>query len=86
MDVEPKFRYLSDMLRAGGGCELTVITKFSVAWSKFKKLVLILTFKHITLESRGKLYTSCVRSALYDSKTWFSTVAVLQRLQWNDSL
>ena len=31
MDVEPKFCYLGDMLCAGGGCELAVITRCSVA-------------------------------------------------------
>ena len=59
-----------------------VITRCSVAWGKFKKLLTILTFKHITLELRGKLYTFCVRTALlYGSKNWAPTVAVLQRLQ-----
>ena len=39
----------------------------------------------MTLELRGKLYTSCVRSALlYGSENWAPTVAVLQRLQRND--
>ena len=42
------------MLCPGGGCELAVINKFSVAWGKFKKLLPILTSKHITLELRGK--------------------------------
>ena len=44
-----------------------------------------MTSKHITLELRGKLYTSCVRSALlYGSENWTPTVAVLHRLQCND--
>ena len=44
-----------------------------------------MTSKHITLELRGKLYTSCVRSGLlYGSENWAPTVAVLQRLQRND--
>ena len=85
MDVEPKFCYLGDMLCAGGGCELAVITRCSVAWGKFKKLLPILTSKHINLELRGKLYTSCVRSSLlYGSENWAPTVAVLQKLQRND--
>ena len=85
MDVEPKFCYLGDMLCAGGGCELAVITRCSVSWGKFKKLLPILTSKHITLELRGKLYTSCVPSALlYGSENWAPTVAVWQRLQRND--
>ena len=85
MDVEPKFCYLGNMSCAGGGCELAVITRFSVTWGKFKKLLPILTSKHSTLELRGKLYTSCVYSALlYGSENWAPTVAVLRRLQRND--
>ena len=80
IDVEPKFCYLGDMLCAGGGCELAVIARCSVAWGKFKKLLLILT-----LESRGKLYAFCVRSALLKgNRNWAPTVAVLQKLQRND--
>ena len=30
LDVEPKFCYLGDMLCAGGGCKLAVITRCSV--------------------------------------------------------
>ena len=85
MDVEPKFCYLGDMFCAGGGCELAVINRYSVAWGKFKKLLPILTSKHITLELRDKLYTSCVRSVLlHGSENWAPTFAVLQRLQRND--
>ena len=56
-----------------------------VNWRKFKKLLLILTSKHITLEVRGKLYTSFVLYALlYGSENWTPTFAVSQRLQCND--
>lgn len=36
MDTEPCFGYLGDMLCAGGGCKLAIITRCSVAWGKFK--------------------------------------------------
>ena len=81
MDVEPKFCYLGDMLC--GDCELAVITRCSVAWGKFKKLLPILTSKHTALESRGKLYTFCVRSVLlYDSENW---ALKYQRRAWTFS-
>ena len=85
MDVVPSFCYLGDMLSAGGGFDLSVTTRCSVAWSKFRKLLLILTSKHVSLKTRGKLFFSCVRSAmLHGSETWALTVSVLQRLQCND--
>ena len=59
MDAQPKFCYPDDMLCVGGGCELAVITRCSVAWDKFKKLLLLLISKHITLESRVKLHILC---------------------------
>ena len=44
-----------------------------------------MTSKHITLELRGKLYTSCVRSTLlYGSENWAPKVAVFKKLQHND--
>ena len=85
MDVIPSFCSLVDMLSAGGGCDLAVTTRCSVAWGKFRKLLPILTSKHVSLKTRGKLFSSCVRSAmLHGSETWAPTVLVLQRLQRND--
>ena len=85
MDVVPSFCYLGDMLSAGGDCHLAVTTRCSVAWGKFRKLLLILTSKHVSLKTRGKLFSSCVCSAmLHGSETWAPTVSVLQRLQRND--
>ena len=81
MDVVPSFCYLGDMLSAGGGSDLAVTTRCSVAWGKFRKLLPILTTKHVSLKICGKLFSSCVRSAmLHGSKTWAPTVSVLQRL------
>ena len=93
MDVVPSFCYPGDILYAGGGCDLAVTTRCSVAWpsyrtsgrGKFRKLLPILTSKHVSLKTRGKLFSSCVHSAmLHGSETWAPTVSVLQRLQRND--
>ena len=85
MDVVSSFCYLGDMLCAGGGCELAISTRCSVGWGKFKKLLPILTSKHISLKTRGKLFSACVRSAmLHGSETWAPSVSNLQRLQRND--
>ena len=85
MDVVPSFCYLGDMLSAGGGCDLAVTTRCSVPWGKFRKLLPILTSKHVSLKTCGKLFSCFVCSVmLHASETWAPTVSVLQRLQLND--
>ena len=85
IDVVLSFCDLDDMLSAGGGCDLAVTTRCSVAWGKFRKLLPILTSKHVSLKTHGKLFSSCVHSAiLHGSETWAPTVSVIQRLQRND--
>ena len=73
------------MLSAGGSCSLAIITRCCTAWGKFKKLLPILTSKHISLTVRGKVFDTCVRSALlHGSETWAPTAPDLQRLRRND--
>ena len=85
LDVEASFCYLVDMLSAGGGCSLAIITRCCTAWGKFKKLLPILTSKHISLTVRGMVFDPCVRSALlHGSKTWAPTAPDLQQLCQND--
>ena len=85
LDVESNFCYLGDMLCAGGGCKLVIVTRCSTAWGKFKRLLPILTSEHVSLRTRGKVFNACVRSALlHSSETWAPTAPDLQRLRWND--
>ena len=56
LDVEASFCYLGDMLSAGGCYSLAIITRCCTAWGKFKKLLPILTSKHISLTVRGKVF------------------------------
>ena len=58
LDVESYFCYLGDMLCAGGGCKLAIVTRCSTAWGKFKKLLPILTSKHVSLRTRGKVFNA----------------------------
>ena len=68
--VVPEFCYLWDMLSAGGGCELAAITRCKCAWGKFRQLLPLLTNRHLPLLTRGKVYSSCVRSVmLYAAET-----------------
>lgn len=85
LDVEASFCYLGDMLCAGGGCELAIKTRCCTAWGKFKKLLPILTSKHVSLNTRGKVFSACVRSALlHGSETWAPSSSDIQRLRRND--
>ena len=66
LDIEASFCYLGDMLSTGGGCSLaiTCITRCCTAWRKFKKLLPILTSRHISLTVLGKVFDACVHSSL----------------------
>ena len=85
LDVGSNFCYLGDMLCAGGGCKLAIVTRCSTAWGKFKRLLPILTSQHVSLRTRGKVFNACIRSALlHGSETWPPTAPDLQRLRRND--
>ena len=85
LEVVPEFCYLGDMLSAGGGCELAAITRCKCAWSKFRQLLPLLTNRHLPLLTRGKVYSSCVRSVmLHAAETWAMKVDTLNRLWRND--
>ena len=43
VEAVPEFRYLGDMLSAGGGCELDAMTHCESAWSMFRQLLPLLT-------------------------------------------
>ena len=43
LEVIASFCYLSDMLSAGRGCEITVTTRVKTAW-KFRELLQVLTW------------------------------------------
>jgi len=85
LEVEASFCYLGDMICAGGGCGLAITTRCCTAWGKFKKLLPILTSKHISLLTRGKVFNTCVRAALlHASETWAPNATDLQKLRRND--
>ena len=82
---EESFCYLGDMLCPDGGCALAITTRYSTARGKFRKLLLILTSKHVSPLTCRKVFRSWVRSALlHGSETWAPTAPDLQRLCRND--
>ena len=73
------------MLSAAGGCELSTTTCVKTSWKKFKELLPVLSSWHLPFKTRGRVYSSCVRSAmLHASETWPLTKPNLQHLQRND--
>ena len=48
LNMEASFCYLCYMLCAGAGCALAIATRYSTAWVKFRKLLPILTSKHVS--------------------------------------
>ena len=55
------------------------------AWKKFKELKPVLSSRHLSFKTRGRMYSSCVRSAmLHASETWPVTKPCLLHLQRND--
>ena len=64
LDVEASVCFLGDMLSTGGGCALGIATRCSTAWGKFTKLLQILTSKHVSPLTRGKMFSACIHLAL----------------------
>ena len=73
------------MLSAAGGCELSTTTHVKTNWKKFKELKPVISSHHLSFKIRGRVYSSCVRSAmLHASETWPATKPCLQCQQQND--
>ena len=82
VEAVPEFCYLGDMLYAGGGCELAAVTGCKLAWGKFRQLLPLLTNRNLPLLTRGRVYSTCVRSVmLHAAETWAMTVSTLNRLR-----
>ena len=77
------FCYLGNRLNANGGCEAVVTARTRVGWKKFSKCGKILFGTRFSLQMKGKIYKSFVRSAmLYRSKMWClreNKVVILRR-------
>ena len=85
LEVVAFFCYQGDMLSAAGGCELSTTTHVKTAWKKFKELLPVLSFRHLSFKKCGHMYSSYVRNAmLHANETWPLTKPKLQSLQRND--
>ena len=79
------FCYLGDRVNASGGCEAAVTARVRIGWVKFKECGELLNSKRFSLQMKGMIYRSCVRSAmLYGSETWClreNEMAILRRTE-----
>ena len=84
LDVEATFCYLSDMLCSGGACD-SAIARCCVAWGKFRKILPVLTTRHLSPRIRDKVDETCVRSAmLHGNETLGPKEPKMQRLHRHD--
>jgi len=85
LELVDKFCYLGDMLSVDGDADAAGEARIKIGWNKFRQLVPLLTNKDLSLITRGRLYSSCVRSGmLHRSKTWpirKENVVALQRAE-----
>ena len=71
MDLDLLKKSGKDMLSGGGGCELAAVTRCKCAWGKFRQLLPLLTNRNVPLVTRGRVYSTCVRSVmLHAAETW----------------
>ena len=79
------FIYLGNRLNATGGCETAVTARSRIGWMKFRECSEILKGQRFSLKMKGKIYKSCVRSAmLYGSEAWClreKEMAILRRTE-----
>lgn len=77
-----KFCYLGDMLNGDGGANSASVSRVRCAWGKFRELSGILTRKEVSLKLKGKVYVTCVRSAMvYGSETWAMNAEQIGRFE-----
>ena len=59
-----RFCYLGDTLDGDGGTDLAAIARIRNGWVKFRELLPFLTSRAPSLEMKGRVYASCVRSSM----------------------
>ena len=70
---------------AGGGCELAAVSRCKGAWGKFRQLLPLLTKRNLSLLTRGRVYSTCIRSVvLHAAENWTMTTTTLNHMRRND--
>ena len=55
LEVVVSFCYLGDMLSAAGDCEIPTTTRVKTAWKKFKDLLPVLSSRHLSFKTLGRV-------------------------------
>ena len=85
LEVVASFCYLRECSQQPVVVIFQTTTHVKTACKKLKELKPVLSSRHLSLKTRGRVYSSCVRSAmLHASETWPLTKPSLQPLQRND--
>ena len=64
LEVVDSFCYLGDTISAGSGCEAATITRVRTVQGKFTKMLPILSCKTLSPTTQGRVYNTCIRSAM----------------------
>ena len=65
LETKDKFCYLGDMYSASGGAEESCIARIRCGWKKFRELLPLLTFRVLSLRTKGRVFDACVLFALF---------------------
>ena len=88
LNVEATFCNPGDMLFSGRGCDSAISDRCCMAQGKFRKLLPILTTRHLSPKMCSKVYMTCVRSDMLHSNTMWgpntSELQWLRRIQCQD--
>ena len=77
-----EFRYLGDVICADGRVVASSVARVRSGWKCFGMLRALLTKRALSLRVRGRLYVTCVRSAmLYSTETWPALQEDVDRLK-----
>ena len=74
--------YLGDLLFAGDGFELAVVTRCNCSWGNFCQLLPLSINCNLLVLTCGSMYSTCVISVmLHAAETWAMTVVTLKPLR-----
>ena len=73
-----------DMLSAGGSCELASVTHFKCVRGKFRQMLPLLTNGNLSLLTRGRVHSTCLKSVMRAAENNAITMVTLNRLCIND--